>query len=90
MTPQPKTVAVRLGDLEWLCGTAVRYSVGRMSYAPSATIEVVKRYWPALSLHERTGLRNQLAAEMGSQALTHGDIALATTWTDFLDWMGEQ
>jgi hypothetical protein len=40
-------------DLAWLIICSVRYSLGRMSYAPSYTAEMVLKYAGALTADER-------------------------------------
>lgn len=51
---------VRQPDLEWLCGMTVRYALGRISYAPGHTVDMVLRYRKYLS----QGVRDMIAREV--------------------------
>lgn len=47
-------------DLSWLLACAVRYSLGRVSYAPSYTAEIVVTYLGALNKSERATLAGEI------------------------------
>ncbi len=53
-------------DLSWLIFCAIRYSLGRMSYGPALTAEVVTRNKQALTLAQREQLAEEIRAHLAA------------------------
>lgn len=51
---------VKPSDLSWLMMCAVRYSLGRSSYAPSCTADMVTTYMGSLTSDERTLMAEEI------------------------------
>jgi len=65
---------------------AVRYCMGRMTYAPSTTVDWLKRHWSKLPVGDRACIFRdvKVAVEEGKHLGMDCDVKL---WTDFLKWM---
>jgi hypothetical protein len=69
-------------DLGWLLVCAVRYSFGRMTYAPSMTAEIVRRYWSGLSDEDRIVIRRDIDNELPLLGPTQD----SEVWRELLAW----
>lgn len=56
---------VKPSDLSWLMMCAVRYSLGRSSYAPSYTADMVTTYMGSLTRDERTLMAEEIRRYLG-------------------------
>lgn len=63
-------------DVAWLLISTVRYSLGRMSSAPSLTAELATRYKAALTANQR----HQVAEEIHSHLLAYPQTYDSDTW----------
>ncbi len=66
-------------ELSWLLMTCVRYSLGRMSYAPGLTSEIVLKHQAAFSTHERKNVAEDIRRHLASNPGEAAD--LRATWT---------
>lgn len=65
---------------------ALRYCVGRRSYAPSLVIEWVKRHWNVISPLDQAIIYRDLKDDFGSEREMGDDCDLAR-WLEFRDWI---
>ena len=83
-------------DDVWFCVlAAVRYAMGRRSYAPSLVADTVKRYWPITPKGHQQNIRRDVADEIcRAEAAGHpewlGDACDQATWFELNAWMGAQ
>jgi hypothetical protein len=74
---------VSAADLSWLMMCAVRYSMGRTSFAPSYTAEMVIRYMEAITRDERRLMAEEIRRYLGRyHADTNHVPDIRTTWED--------
>jgi hypothetical protein len=79
-------------DTWFLALVAMRYCIGRRSYAPSLCAQWIKRHWPIIPTQTRAMMRRDLADECGRADHTGnkgmlGDACDELTWRDLLEWM---
>lgn len=80
----------------WFCIlVAVRYAMGRRSYAPSLVANTVKRYWPLMRDGDRQNIRRDVADEVrrafeSGHPEWLGDTCDQDTWMDLSRWMATQ
>ncbi len=78
----------------WFCIlVAVRYAMGRRSYAPSLVAGTVKRYWPLMEDGTRQSIRRDVADEIrrvddAGKPEWLGDDCYQATWRELHAWMG--
>jgi hypothetical protein len=94
-----KTVNVDV-DFEFIVIAAMRYAIGRRSYAVSLVAEYIKRQWEKLSDNCRFCLKRDLeyeidSADRGIKDGIYKEDPLGhhcdrRTWVDLNDWMKDQ
>lgn len=68
---------------------ALRYALGRRSYAVSTIIEWTMRHWYSLSLSDRAVIQRDITAEVNS-GCSLGDDCDEASWRNFLTWIEAQ
>lgn len=79
-------------DTWFMALVAMRYCIGRRSYAPSLCAGWIKRHWLVIPTQTRAMMRRDLADECGRADRTGsremlGDACDELTWRDLLEWM---
>jgi hypothetical protein len=67
-------------DLDWLLLMTLRYSLGRMSYAPSMTSEIIIRHKAALTEHRRKQMVEEIKNHLDANPYTEGFQDIPETW----------
>jgi len=78
-------------DTGFIILAAMRYAIGRCTYAPSLVCDWIRRHWDKIDDQTRNLLRRDLG-EAVEHAERHGDDYLgmecdAQTWREMLSWM---
>lgn len=78
-------------DTEFLVIAALRYCIGRRTYAPSLVTDWVMRHWPKFSDNLKAIVRQDMKAEIAiwERCSSLGDPCDVKTWTYFLQWIEE-
>jgi hypothetical protein len=73
--------------LSWLLLTSMRYAIGRRTYAPSYTAEIIRKHWGDISAESRALLLRDLDGEIKARGSYLGDPCDVATWTALYQWM---
>ncbi len=73
-------------DLGFVAVVAVRYSIGRKTYAPGLVTDFVKRYWGILNSPTRAVLLKDMETEIASGRSLGSDFD-AVLWVEFKHWL---
>jgi hypothetical protein len=68
---------------------ALRYCMGRMTYAPSMTIDWVKQNWGVINRNDRLTIKKDVADFVDSGRSLGMDCD-AQTWLGFNSWLADQ
>jgi len=80
-------------DTGFIVICAMRYAIGRKSYAPGLISQYIKRYWNLLDDNTRRVLKRDLAEELNSARALGVEVGRECDhqlWIKLLAWMGEQ
>jgi hypothetical protein len=93
MRTHKEKIMVGDNDTWFMVLVAIRYCIGRRSYAPSLATEWVKRYWNLIPLTTQAMLLRDVSEEVqrGETNTTWlGDDCDKATWINFEKWMRER
>lgn len=77
-------------DTWFMVLVAIRYCIGRRSYAPGLATEWVKRYWNLIPLSSKHLLLRDVSEEVSREKNTKGwlgDDCDRATWVNFEEWL---
>ena len=88
-----KKVPLHKDNDTWFCAlVAVRYCIGRSSYAPSLVQDWIKRHWDLMPSQSKAMLLRDVSeavADADRQKITLGDTWDHTGWVEFMRWLKE-
>ena len=80
-------------DTGFIIVAALRYSIGRMTYAPSLVSDWIRRYWGQIDKQTKHILMRDLKEELDRAKISPkilGHKCDQETWICLYEWMGKQ
>lgn len=100
VAPKGNMIKISADHLGWLLLCSMRYAIGRRTYAPSMTCDIIREHWKKLQQKDRDLLQRDLKEqvlyadkydpERGIAGKWLGSACDEKTWRDMLVWMEEK